>query len=94
MPKSESNLRAMYKSYESVLRKKDIVSKFGSAFADVKRFLQRSNDLFDATFYNFDQIHDGVEVLVNAVELSKIAELQNLGEPERSSNITTRPRKR
>ena len=51
--------------------KKDIVSKFGSAFADVKRFLQRSNDLFDANFYNFDQIHDGVEVLVNAVELSK-----------------------
>ena len=71
MPKAESHLRAMYKSYESVLRKKDIVSKFGSAFADVKRFLQRSNDLFDATFYNFDQIHDGVEVLVNAVELSK-----------------------
>ena len=74
--------------------KKDIVSKFGSAFADVKRFLQRSNDLFDATFYNFDQIHDGVEVLVNAVELSKIAELQNLRELERSSNISRRPLKR
>jgi hypothetical protein len=56
--------------------------------------LQRSNDLFDATFYNFDQIHDGVEVLVNAVELSKIAELQNLRELERSLNITTRPLKR
>ena len=38
--------------------------------------------------------HDGVEVLVNAVELSKIAELQNLGEPERSSNITRRLLKR